>query len=247
MVDISWFTAHKVSGDHDFPPPPPELLADLCDIVLKFGIDDPRVAIRRLSLAGERPVHVSVVSSEGNINTVVSSQGGGVFIGERCVAFLLSDPLPSGLVWDVGISLDDVRRFIATIDEEMRAVEGAFDEATGARLRSPRAAGVEFLISVDVYFKERGDLVVVPPGFDAEEYRALFDRPEALMVLTREDGINVLCRAQDGAYIMKRSEVIRQLLKVHHGIEDGDMSGLTHEQQVALLKQAFKILRRFEN
>jgi len=193
------------------------------------------------------PVHVSAVSAEGNMNMVVSAHGGGAFIGQYCVGYVLSDPLPSGLIWDVRISHDDVRRMIATIDEEMRVVPDAFDADTGARKRSPRMTGVELLVPVDNHFKERGDLLVVPPGMDPEEYRQLFDRPEALMILMREDGIAVLCRAEDGAYIMKRSEVIRQLLKLHHGIDDGDMSGLTPAEQVSILRKALKLLKKMDD
>lgn len=241
MIPIEWFRVIHTEGD--FPEGvTPEFLADLYDLLMKFGGEDSDKPLRRLSVTTPREIHCCVVTEE-RINVLVSSIPGGLR-GTGAAAIILSDPLNSYIAWDTAVSLDEVKRLIADVDEEMRHVVGAFDPVTGERNRCPRAFTVSTKLRVDDLFDERGKMHVVPELATPQEALESFDKPEALTILERDDGVAVICRVEDAAYILKRSEIVYQLLKLHHGIDDGDILQLGAREQVMLIDKAMRLLKK---
>lgn len=243
MVPIEWFRSIHTEGD--FPEDStPELLVDLYDFLMKFGDQDPDINLRRLSVTLPREIHCCVVT-KGFINISVSADPGG--LSQRHMsAIILADPENSFVAWDARISVDDVVRMIAEVDEEMRTRPGAFDQETGERIRYPYKTA-KTKMEVERMFDSRGKVILIPEGADPDEVRQCFDKPDEVGILAIENGRPVLCRKADIGYLMKRTEVCMQLLKVHHGIQDGDMSDLSARERVIILDKVYKLLAKMDN
>lgn len=243
MVSIEWFRPVHTEGD--FPEEAtPELLADLYDFLMKFGDQDPSINLRRLSVTSPKEIHCCVVTKEFP-NIAISADPGGLTRAHMS-AIILADPKNSFAAWDERISVDDVVQMIAEVDEEMRTHPGAFDPETGERVRCPYKTA-KTKMEVERMFDSRGKVILIPEGADPEEARQCFDKPDEVSILMMENGQPVLCRKADEGYILKRTEVISQLLKVHHGIEGGDMSDLSAREQVIILDKAFKLLAKMDS
>ncbi|MFC1702966.1 hypothetical protein ACFLZO_00690 [Patescibacteria group bacterium] len=243
MVSIEWFRSVHTEGD--FPEgATPELLFDLYDFLMKFGDEDPKIKIRRLSVTSPREINCCVVTEE-MVSIALSVDPGGIS-RKHMSHIILADPASSYVAWDGRISVEDIVAMIAEVDAEMRNRPGAFDPETGARMRFPYKTA-KTKMEVDRIFDLRGKVVLIPIGADPEEARHCFDKPDEVMILTMQDGRPALCRKADEAYLLKRTEIVVQLLKIHHGIQDGDMSGLSAIQQALILDKAHKLLAKMEN
>lgn len=220
MVEKSWFEPQQYfNGTIDGVTA--DLLADLYDIVAKFGSENPGTETSHLHLFKPSEVYVSAVTREGNMNMIVSSIQGGIEVS-CAVGILLSDPLPSAVVWDKRVGTEDVREFIARIDGFMRKKEGAFDPGTGERLRKPFVDRQSAKMRVDDFFLMRGKILTATGGLSAAETRENFDRPEELTIMVSADGTEVLCRREDEEYISRRTEIILEIAAERYGARDSD-------------------------
>lgn len=243
MVPIEWFRSVHTEGN--FPEgSTPELLADLYDFLMKFGDQDPDIDLRRLSVTSPKEIHCCVVT-KGFIIILISADPGG--LSQRHMsAIILADPENSFVAWDARISVDDVVQMIAEVDEEMRVRPGTFDPETGERVRCPYKTA-KTKMEVERMFDSRGKVILIPEGTDPEEVRQCFDKPDEVSILAIKNRRPVLCRKADMRYLMKRTEVISQLLKLHHGIRDGDISCLSAREQVSILEKVFKLLAKMDS
>lgn len=240
MVSTEWFRPVHTEGD--FPEgATPELLADLYDLLMKFGDEDPKIKLRRLSVTSPREVHCCVVT-EKFINIAVSADPGGMSQQHTSV-IITSDPVNSFVAWDERVTVDDVVTMIAEVDSEMRKRPDTFDPETGERVRCPYAKA-KTKIEVERMFDVRAKVILIPPGADPEEARLCFDKPDEVSILSLENGRPALCRKSDEQFLLRRSEIIAQLLKVRFPDAEGDLFSLSEDEQAILLEMAAKILSK---
>lgn len=159
-----------------------EILADLHDLASKYGDLNSERNMRLLSSEAPRPFYVTAVLKPGNLNMLVSSLPGFSTIrAENARSFLLSDPLPSAVIWDITVTAEDAREFITGMDAHLREM-GAIDPETGERLAVEKddSYPADRTIRVSDIFTGSGVVVQVPEMTNPEEFRHRFDRPEEL-------------------------------------------------------------------
>lgn len=206
------------------------LLADLYDVVAKYGVDVAGAGgLRRLTFGSPKEMHVSVtVSPSRQRNILVSTMVGGANV-TRSHMFLIRDGLASFVLWDRSYTVADVRAAIAALDADMDPTR---DPLSGARRRMATESASSAKLSVDAVFAERGKAVMSSDGIDAEDLRRQFDRPDDLAVVSLPDGTRLLCRRRDahGFDPVRREAAILRLL-ARHGIRTREeLDGLTKEQ-----------------
>ncbi|KPJ86046.1 hypothetical protein AMJ57_00595 [Parcubacteria bacterium SG8_24] len=156
-------------------------LANLYDLVIKFGTDIPGVAQRRLCHPTAGSPCVRATSGKRH-DIIVSRRPDGVRFEDAWVVHLL-DLSGSFVAWQRGVALDEVRSLIDETDALM-ARNGHVHPRTRERLRVGNGeVGIRRKHAVDEVFNERGLIIPPFPGMDVEALRQMFDRPEEVATL----------------------------------------------------------------
>lgn len=211
------------------------LLADLHDCVSKFGREDHADRVRRYSLREPVEVHVSVSTvAENRTMFIIGAGGQTTSAGAHILRLLRSEPNPAPVIWDARVRVDDIRAFIAQIDEIMRA-RGLVHPETGARTAvvsdhpSPKD-------SVDRVFAKPGACVpVLSGGPDAETMRQQFDRPDEVVIITNSFGVTALHHQRDVPMVQRREEIVKRIL-ARHGIATAEQIGNLSFQRIEALR-----------
>lgn len=199
-----------------------EILADLHDLASKYGDLNSERDMRLLSSEAPRPFYVTAVVKPGNFNMLVSSMPGFSTIrAENARSFLLSDPLPSAVIWDITVTAEDAREFIAGMDAHLREI-GAIDPETGERLAIEKddSYPVDRKIRVSDIFTGSGVVVQVPEMTNPEEFRRRFDRPEELHLVAIGKGGYGFVHKKDRKFV-KMADAIRKVAD-RWGLKDPD-------------------------
>jgi hypothetical protein len=193
------------------------LLADLYDLVAKYGVDVAGAeGLRRYGFTLPKAIHVSVtVQPSRQRNMILSPWAGGARV-DASHFFMIKDGVASFVLWDRTYSVADVRAAIAAADAEMDAFR---DPLSGARRRIASDAFSKAKLQVDVVFAQRGKAVMPGDGIDIETLRQQFDRPDDVAVVTMPDGRQFLCHRRDerGFDPARKEEAILRMLE-RHGI-----------------------------
>lgn len=197
-----------------------EILADLHDLASKYGDLNSERNMRLLSSETPRPFYVTAVVKPGNLNMLVSSMSGFSTIrAEHARSFLLSDPLPSAVIWDITVTAEDAREFIAGMDAHLREI-GAIDPETGERLAVEKddSYPVNRVIRISDIFTGSGVVVQVPEMTNPEEFRRRFDRPEELHLVVTGIAKYGFVHKKDRKFV-KMADAIRKVVD-RWGISD---------------------------
>ncbi|MDO8599139.1 MAG: hypothetical protein Q7S02_03440, partial [bacterium] len=209
------------------------LLADLHDCVSRFGGEDHTDRVRRASLHEPTEVHVCVSTVPENRTTMIIGPGGQT--SEGAFMFRLSGSPPAMVIWDNRVRVEDIRAFIARMDEIM-AKRGFVDPETGARTKvvsdHPTPKG-----SVDRVFAIPGTCMpVLPGGPDAETMRQEFDRPDDIAIVTDPFGGQALYHQRDVPSIQRRHAVATRVL-ARHGLATANQIGGVSWERVLQLRE----------
>lgn len=198
------------------------LLADLHDCVSKFGREDYADRVRRGSLREPAEVHVCVSTEVGNLTILIIGEGGQTTsAGAHIFRVPGRGTNPAPVIWDTRVRVDDIRAFIARIDEIMGS-QGLVHPETGTRTAvvsdhpSPKD-------SVDEVFATPGTCMLVLPGEDAEAKRQRFDCPEDVVIMPGPLGGTYLHHRRDVAMVQRQGEIAKRVLARH---------GLTTVEQI---------------
>ena len=217
-------------GSIELPGLNPELLANLNDLVRKFGIDDP-MGVRRISSKFPSDIGVTVSSEENIASTLVFGEGGQMT--EGCFSLKLQDGF---VLWDKLVSSNDIKELIRVWDGAMKA-RGGIDSDTGERLRRPYRKGPPEKRSVEQTFSKPGAVMMVTlPYPNAEALISEFDHPEELVTISSPLGGMNICRKSDLPILQRRREVVIEILAIE-GISESDIAKLSLDEVLALRKK----------
>lgn len=209
------------------------LLADLHDCMSKFGMEDHQDHIRRGSLREPTEVHVAVSTRPENRTILIIGPGGQTSGGAHMLR--LPGPEPAMVIWDNRVRVEDVRAFIARIDEIM-AERGFVHTETGVRTAVVSDHPTQ-KDSVDRVFANPGTCMpVLPGGPDAETMRQRFDRPDEIVVVTNPFGGQALCHQRDVPLIQRREVVAKRVL-ARYGLTTIDEIGDVSWDRIAMLRE----------
>lgn len=220
------------------------LLADLYDVVAKFGADVNGVAIRRLCVNATKAIYVTVVVPPSPMRSMMISRMPGNINEHDCHRFLLKDGRASWVRWDKLFSIEDINAFIAAVDAEMRAAGCVASDGTRLRRASERFS--DWKMPIDRVFVRRGR-VIEPGNIDAESLRRQFDRPDDIAVITDAAGRQLLCRAADVGYIELRSQLAKEVLRRHGVSSPADLQNLPPKERAAIAAAIAKVLSAIDN
>lgn len=211
------------------------LLADLHDCVLKFGREDHADRVRRGSLREPAEVHVCVSTEPGNLTILIVGEGGQTTsAGAHILRIPDRGPNPAHVIWDARVRVDDIRAFIAQVDETMRArglVHPETSERTAVVSDHPSPKD-----SVDHVFATPGACVpVLTGGPDAETMRQQFDRPEDVVVMTSSFGVTALHHRRDVPMVQRREEIVKRVL-ARYGLTTAEQIGDLSFQRIEALR-----------
>ena len=207
----------------DLPGLTAELLADICDLVKKFGIKDTGEMMCRASLKEPKEIHVSSSLRPDNYSIIIIGPGGASIEG----AFPFSVGEGTFVLWDRRISLVDMEVFIQEVDRIMDE-EGYIDHETGQRIQTILQDREEKKYSVENVFVTKGSTMpVMFGGPNAETMRQQFDQPDKVVIIETPFGGKALCHVRDLDLMEKRRQAVDAVLQAH-GLESieqiGDLS-----------------------
>ncbi|MBI4458257.1 hypothetical protein HY633_04810 [Candidatus Uhrbacteria bacterium] len=167
----------------------PELLADLFDLVSRFGHPHPDANAYRLHIS--EPVTMYVMIEYIMPRPFIMTAIGDPDVIDDIPAWL-PEFAEGSLRWDVRLSASMAETFIEKFDE-MAARRGMLDPATGWRNVPPHP---KFMIAK--IFTEKDAVFHFPPGEPgAETVRNEFDEPDRLAVIPCGPGANLFCLASE--------------------------------------------------
>lgn len=207
-----------------------EFLADLNDLVKKFGIRDADYpCVRRLSMKEPKEIYVAASTDKTNPTTIVAGAEGVASQGSLIIR------LTKGIiVWDKRVGIDDVRDCIAIIDAFMR--ERGFINENGER-RQTNYVSRSAKFSVDSVFATPASIMPLLPGMpDAETMRQQFDKPEEVAIFSNPlfpEQIS-LCHKRDIELIRQRQNVVKNMLEKRGLATQKAIANLSIEELVIL-------------
>lgn len=180
----------------------PEMLADLHDLAKKFGKKDEYEHVCRFIMRCPKEISITVSIRPNNYSIVIIGPGGQTNSGANII------PLTSGyiVIWDRRVAVVDMEVLISEADKDAQE-KGLIDEATGKRLPLLLRTTKPSKMSVEQIFRERGSVMPVLPGQNAEEMRQAFDQPEEVAITSVAFGAGqCLCHVRDLDFLEKRRQ-----------------------------------------
>jgi len=190
----------------------PALLANLHDVVRKFGTVDEDNDVVQLETAFPVEMYVSVSLHSENYSILVV--GSGAEMSDKSDFIQIEkDPLKedqSVVYLDDKLTVEDVNSFIETIDELMMG-RGFIEKKTGERLYSNGLEDESFV--VEDFFFEPGTIMVLDDEIDPEVVRQQFDDPKSVVILRGYAENVCLCHLRDYLYLLQRLAIIKSVLR----------------------------------
>lgn len=180
------------------------LLADLYECASAFGTPDPTGQWRVLSRVAEPRLYLSACTVPGVLHMKITRDKYRLPTGTQNVqTIVLSDPMPSGVVWDRTVAAWEVKALIADIDRAM-AESGMFDPATGVRTTVVRRGPLP-LFPVGEVFQNRDSVFAIQKGADPEKVIRMFDQPDELRTVFGNNGMTLVCHVQGSQWRRARA------------------------------------------
>lgn len=184
-----------------------EFLADIYDMVIKFGNVAPEDGISRFAISEE----YSISAKDDNSSIIITSSAdekGAHFFGIKG---------GSRVYWPKSLSPKWLLDRMELIDKYC-ADKDLIDKETGARIRIDQDPDYRLpKLSVEKNFQTRG--AAMPAfGRDPEVLRQEFDRPEDLAIIQDSFGTVSLCHKRDVEYLERRRLVAERVM-AKNGIE----------------------------
>lgn len=180
----------------DLPDLTDALIDELFDVVWKFGRPVREAGLIFIAVTHPRVLYASMSAEAGKRRMVLMASHDGHLDGQAYVI-----PLDGGeenhLTWDSRLTVEDVRRFVFTVDAMLRTHGGINVEGVRHRVAFELSERL-FARSVDVVFpSEHIALLPVPADSDraAEVLRRQFDRPDDIAPFRDCFGNLFLCLA----------------------------------------------------
>ncbi|MBP7134386.1 hypothetical protein KBA73_04175 [Patescibacteria group bacterium] len=202
------------------------LLADLYDLVCKYGARDSEEHVIQLMIS--RPVRITVtLSSRPEMYRMLIIQDG--VTGREGVHALEIRGAGTGdmILWDKRIEVRHLRYFIDLCDRQAAEV-GLFDFERGERILRPHREE-RSRMSVEAVFSHPGAVMPVFPGQDAEALRQGFDRPECVVILEHPLQGKFLCHI-DQIAVVKQRQALAEAYLAEHGIKIEDIAQMSFQE-----------------
>lgn len=204
-----------------------DLLAELYDLINKFGIKREKEILVQLSINME--IKVSGSTEPGDFSLMISRNG------------KIVNPIfcqingPGSVTWAPELTVEEVELFIATIDE-MMAFLGSIDKVTGQRIQTNFRTENENKLSTAEIFAEVGTIVPVFAPGQEEHLRSAFDEPDQVAIIDGPpfSSIKVLCHVRDLDYMRIRAKTTKKVFEKHGLRNTESIAKLTPEELVAL-------------
>ncbi|MBU0625403.1 hypothetical protein KKF05_03600 [Patescibacteria group bacterium] len=193
-----------------------DLVAELDALVRAFGVDDPKISVRRIKFDGPLEIYVSVALTKHRA-VLISDQPGCADVHRSYIRRF--DGGMSYVIWQQGVTVEGVRQLI----NKLRSISTMFgaadiDQVLGERQPGDNEAKGDY--SVDRHFRVFGQLTI--PLFSTtslEQLVAMFDRPEEVAIIETLRGRG-LCRKSDLPYMLARERLVKLLLAEYNIIPD---------------------------
>lgn len=228
MISQEKVDQFEIQGGQDIPPGlTAELLANLHDVVQKFGAVDQDAPVQRIYLDAPHEVYVSASNDSNRKMMIIVGEGGQASHGAHVIRVLGSNP--DIVIWDKRVTVEAVKCFIEAIDIIAKE-HGPIDPATGERKQTNRSTDGGKR-SVETTFHQPGVVVLVlPGGLSAKECLDSFDHPELLMIVEMPGGGGeVIVKKDDYNYRQRREQVVHSILK-EEGVDIDSLSTLPVER-----------------
>ena len=207
----------------------PEFLADLHDLVLKFG-GYAGIEKRILSELGPVEIHI-MVNPDPSVSAIIVMGAGGQATEGLYGGSFVSDGI---FFWDKRIKVEDIVSLIKRVDTAF-VEDGWVDPQTEERIRKEDIQIPPSPRSVAQTFQVHDAVLPVASGVDPESVCSQFDHPEELAIIEGPLGTYCICllkfRHMALAQIQRRRETLREM-----GVSDDDLETMTGEEALELLK-----------
>lgn len=223
-----------------------DLLADLYDLVQRFGIRTSPYADVRMAFADpEHQLYVLTSNSETDLRalTICRIPEINLLREDDLLVSLFHSDEPTGIVsWSKNVPIKDVRSCIRTIDGRMFD-QGFVDKKTYERIpiTSPSIKGSLRIEDIFVWPERR--MWIQPSIIPARQMLQRFDRPADLEYISTEDDAGYICRRQDVKLIELRRKLkrkARDTVLMRHGLTNEDLHKLPPKKMMRIEREISK-------
>ncbi len=217
----------------------PEILSDLRDIALKFGL--PKEEKFRFASDELEDLDLELLVSTSSKPDSKTLEVSKTYPFAPVIVRTTGDVV----FWDPNLTSIQAKKAIEKINE-LTAEAGLYDPITNQRFPMPqelrRSSASQY--KVEDYFKERGRVYSVIPGEDPQEILKEFDHPELLEIETNQFGAAIIYPKKDKEIVEERRRKTKDFLEEKGITTMEDLARLSFEDMGKLRKEFQRRLQK---